>query len=425
MTQEATYELGNNLKQSVLATIDRRQTDIIATLQRLVCFPTVNPPGNEQAHQEYVMRELQALGFQVHSYAAEPGRPNILGVLPGKGGGRTLLYYAGHADVVDAGDPAAWQYPPFGGEVHGGWLYGRGAVDHKAPIAASLGAIQAIRECGAQLAGDLIVMVPVDEEQGSAVGTRYLLEQGVLHGDIGIYASAGFLEEILVACSGTLTFEITVRGRASHSGYPHVGINAIGKASKLVQALHNMTFDKVNPYWDPEHTDRLRPQRTGSLTVTAIHGGGVTFNVVPAECIIRGSRRLIPAETVDEAQAQIEDVLAALAAVDPDFQAEARFITGVRGINTPAEAPVVRVVEAAVRDLGLEPVVSGSNGGFDCRWIQDALGIPFVSYGAGWNGPDGKLCLHAPNECISIENLIGMSQAFALIILRACGVVAR
>jgi acetylornithine deacetylase/succinyl-diaminopimelate desuccinylase-like protein len=305
--------------------------------------------------------------------------------------------------------------------VEDGWLYGRGSVDHKAPIAASLAALRAIDACGIELAGDLVFLVPVDEERGSTAGTKHLLEQDVLFGDMGIYASAGFLEKVLISCSGTLTFEIDVIGRASHSGYPAAGVNAIAQAAKLVTALNSMTFEKVNPFWNPADSDRLKPSRTGTLTVAHIAGGGA-LNVVPGTCRVAGSRRLIPNETLDEARAQILDVIDSLKTEDPDFAAEVVFPVGVHGINTPRDSEIVQVVEAAVRDLGLEPEIGGSSGGFDCRWITDKLGIPFVSYGAGWNGPDCKLCLHAPNEAITIADLVGMAMGFAMIMVRACGV---
>ena len=415
------YEPEANLKQTLFDHIARLEDDIVAILQRLVQFPTVNPPGNEQEHQEYVAAALQDLGMEPRFYEKEPKRPNVVAVLRGKGGGHNLLHYAGHADVVSEGDVAEWRYPPFGGIVDDGWVFGRGSVDHKAPIAASLGALRAILENDIQLAGDLIFMVPVDEERGSRAGTHYLLEKEALYGNMGIYASAGFLEQVLITCSGTLTFEITLNGRKSHSGYPKVGVNAIEKASKLVLALQSMTFNKINPFWNPEDKDRLKPTRTGSLTIAQINGGEA-LNIVPGTCLIRGSRRLIPSETPDEAKQQIADVIASLSAEDPDFDAEVKYMTSVHGINTPPDSPVVKVVESAVRDIGLEPEIGGSSGGFDARWIVDALRIPFVSYGAGWNGPDGKLCLHAPNEGITIENLIGMTKAFAMIMIRACGV---
>ena len=411
-----------DVRQAVLEHIERSEERIVGTLQQLIRYPTVNPPGNEGEHQEFVAAELRALGLEVQLVEAEPDRPNVVAVLPGAGTGPALLHYAGHADVVPAGDPTKWRYPPFGGEVHDGWIWGRGAVDHKAPVAASLIAVKAIVDCGIRLAGDIVFMVPVDEECGSHAGTRHLVKTGLLYGDMGIYGSAGFLDQILISCSGTLTFEITIHGRAAHSGYPGSGVNAIERASRLVLALQSMTFDKVNPFWNPEDTDRLSPTRTGTLTVTGITGGGEAFNVVPSECLVRGSRRLLPTETLAEAQGQIEDVLASLARDDPGFVAKLNVIDAVNGLNTPPNAPVVQVVQAAVRDLGLEPKLGGSSGGFDARWIVDALGIPMVSYGAGWNGPDGKLCLHAPNECISIENLVGMAKGFAMIMLRACGV---
>jgi acetylornithine deacetylase/succinyl-diaminopimelate desuccinylase-like protein len=182
-----------------------------------------------------------------------------------------------------------------------------------------------------------------------------------------------------------------------------------------------MQFEKVNPFWNPADTDRLKPGRTGTLTVAHIAGGGA-LNVVPGACRVAGSRRLIPNETVDEAKRQIDEVVERLKVEGSDFEAQVRYPIGVHGINTPRDSEVVHVVEAAVRDLGLEPEIGGSSGGFDCRWITDRLGIPFVSYGAGWNGPDGKLCLHAPNEAITIADLVGMAKGFAMIMVRACGV---
>lgn len=413
------------LKELLLADIDAAEPEIIGTLQRLVQFATVNPPGNEGGHQAFVAAELEALGLEVSMVEAQPGRPNVIGVLKGTGGGKNLLHYAGHADVVTAGDESQWAYPPFAGEVHDGWLYGRGAVDHKAPIAASLGALRAIVTNGIRLQGDLIFLVPVDEECGSYAGTKYLLEQNRLYGDMGIYASAGFLPEILISCAGSVQFEVTVRGRTAHGGWSHKGINAIEKASKLVLALQSMVFTTVNPMWKPEHEkDRLAPSRTGAMTVTQIESSSPAGSV-PDVCVLRATRRLVPNETVAEAKAQIEAVVDRLRKDDPNFNAEIRYVAAVNGLNTAPDDPLVQHVSEAVRDIGLEPVIGGSSGGFDARWIVDKLGIPFVSYGAGWNGPDGKLCLHVPNEAITIADLMGMARAYAMIMLRVCGISDR
>ncbi len=411
----------NDLKEKLFTYINERQDEVVGTLQQLVQYPTVNPPGNERDHQLYIASELESLGLDVQLIESVEGRPNVIGVLKGTGGGKNLLHYAGHADVVDAGDESKWHFPPFSGAVHDGWIYGRGSVDHKAPIAASLVALRALIESGIKLKGDLIFLVPVDEEKGSFVGTKYLLEQNKLYGDMGIYASAGFLPQILISCSGTVRFEVEIEGRTAHGGWSHHGINAIEKGSKLVLALQAMRFEKVNPHWSPEDdNDRLKPKRTGSLTVTMIQGGGAA-NVVPGNCIVRASRRLVPGETVAEAKEQIEAVLAQLAEDDSDFKASITYNAAVQGINTDINDPLVKHVSEAVRDIGLEPEIGGSSGGFDARWIAEKLDIPFVSYGAGWNGPDGKLCLHTENEAITIDNLMGMARAYAMIMLRICG----
>lgn len=410
------------LKACILEDISRAEPETVASLQRLVQFPSVNPPGNEAAHQQYLAAELEALGLSVSLVEREPGRPNLIAILKGTGGGKHLLHYAGHADVVTAGDESEWVYPPFGGELHNGWIYGRGAVDHKAPIAASLAALRALLANGVRLKGDLVFLVPVDEERGSYAGTKYLLSQGLLYGDMGIYASAGFLEQVLISCSGSVQFEIDVHGVTAHGGWSHKGINAIEKASKLVLALQSMQFTKVDPLWKPIHEQsRLSPSRTGSMTVTQIEARSPAGSV-PDFCRIQGMRRLVPIETVDEAKAEIETVLNQLRADDPRFVAELRYISAVNGLNTSPDNPLVHHVSDAIRDIGLEPEIDGSSGGFDARHIVEALNIPFVSYGAGWNGPDGELCLHKPNEAITVDNLMGMARAYAMIMLRICGV---
>ena len=410
------------LKACILEDISRAEPETVASLQRLVQFPSVNPPGNEAAHQHYLAAELEALGLSVSLVEREPGRPNLIAILKGTGGGKHLLHYAGHADVVTAGDESEWTYPPFGGELHDGWIYGRGAVDHKAPIAASLAALRALLANGVRLKGDLVFLVPVDEERGSYAGTKYLLSQGLLYGDMGIYASAGFLEQVLISCSGSVQFEIDVHGVTAHGGWSHKGINAIEKASKLVLALQSMQFTKVDPLWKPVHEQsRLSPARTGSMTVTQIEARSPAGSV-PDFCQIQGMRRLVPNETVDEAKAEIEAVLDQLRTDDPRFDAELRYVSTVNGLNTAPNDPLVHHVSAAIRDIGLEPEIDGSSGGFDARYIVEALNIPFVSYGAGWNGPDGELCLHKPNEAITVDNLLGMARAYAMIMLRICGV---
>jgi acetylornithine deacetylase/succinyl-diaminopimelate desuccinylase-like protein len=324
--------------------------------------------------------------------------------------------------VVSAGDESDWHHPPFSGALDDGWIYGRGSVDHKAPIAASLAALRVLIANGVRLKGDLVFLVPVDEERGSYAGTRFLLSQKLLYGDVGIYASAGFLQQVLISCSGSVQFEIDVHGVTAHGGWSHKGINAIAQASKLVLALQAMRFTKVDPLWKPVHEQsRLSPARTGSMTVTQIESHSPAGSV-PDFCQIQGTRRLVPNETVDEAKAEIEAVLEQLRRDDPHFKAELRYRSAVNGLNTSPDDPLVHHVSDAIRDIGLEPEIDGSSGGFDARYIVEALGIPFVSYGAGWNGPDGELCLHKPNEAITVANLMGMARAYAMIMMRICGV---
>ena len=142
------------------------EDELVALTRDLVRIPSVfkpgHPDGTEAAVAEHVHRWFLKEGFDVETDLAAPGRPNVIGWL-GEGKGRTLLL-EGHTDVVTEGDPAAWARPPFGGEVDGGRIWGRGTADMKGGLAAAMIAAAALKRSGARLGGRLVVGALVDEE---------------------------------------------------------------------------------------------------------------------------------------------------------------------------------------------------------------------------------------------------------------------
>ncbi|HYP49001.1 MAG TPA: M20/M25/M40 family metallo-hydrolase, partial [Thermoleophilaceae bacterium] len=155
------------------ADLERRTTEI---LQRLIRFNTVNPPGAEQAAQEYLKGVLEGAGFSCELLADVPGRPNLVARLAARADGPRLCLL-GHVDTVLA-DPRAWSADPGAGELRDGCVWGRGAVDMKGQVAAETAAALALAEEGWRPeAGELMIVVTADEEAGATHGAKWLCEE--------------------------------------------------------------------------------------------------------------------------------------------------------------------------------------------------------------------------------------------------------
>ncbi|WP_116248105.1 M20/M25/M40 family metallo-hydrolase [Nocardiopsis sp. FIRDI 009] len=153
-----------------------RTTDPVALLQNLIRIDTTNPPGDEGACAAYV---ADLLGgdeeIDVRVIAAAPGRPNVIARFRGRGEAPPLLLHA-HSDVVPV-TGQDWLHPPFEGRIVDGEVWGRGAIDMKGGLAMMLSALLSMRERGERPAGDVLLAVVADEENGSAVGARHLVER--------------------------------------------------------------------------------------------------------------------------------------------------------------------------------------------------------------------------------------------------------
>ena len=141
-----------SIKNQLLDEIERLRNDIIRYTLEMVSIPSENPPGNKTEISEYVSELLVSIGFHVEQVESKPNRVNTLGVLKGKGGGKTLLWN-GHYDTVPVGNLDYWTEDPFRGEVKDGRIYGRGTGDMKGAIASAIVAAKALGNLGKRLKG--------------------------------------------------------------------------------------------------------------------------------------------------------------------------------------------------------------------------------------------------------------------------------
>ncbi len=399
------------MEDRVLEIIDSKREELASFLQRLIRFESVNPPGNEGPIARYIAERLQESGFEVELVEVAEGRPNVVGRLKGSGGKPSLLVY-GHSDVVPVGDLANWTYPPFEGKMLDGEIHGRGAQDHKFPIPPLIIAMDAIREAGFGLKGDLVITVVADEETGGEYGFKWLVENGYFDDtDCMIYGGAGRSGDVIViGANGQLATTVIVRGLGAHTGNLEKGVNAIVKANKVISRLQELA-EKVNA-------------RTHSLTGKArmsinMIQAGDKINVLPDKCVITIDRRITPAENFEDAHNEIQKVPDELKAGDPELDIELITKTGMHPVASDPDSELVKVLKSAGEDIrGGEAVrVTGSQGSSDYSWYVNILGKPAASYGMSSTERRG----HAPNEYVLVDDMVKTAKAYALTYMRYLG----
>lgn len=213
---------------------------VVDMTRALVATDTRNPPGQERLAADVARQLLEPLGATFEEVEPEPGRVSLVARIGAENMTRPTLIVNGHLDVVPI-NPAGWSRDPFGGELDGGRLWGRGTADMKGGIAAAIEAVLALRRAGRELPCDLVFHLVADEERGGQLGTRVLTSSGAVVGHACLVPEPTSLA-VCIAERGILTAEVAVRGRPAHASEPRRGISAVEKAAKVVLALHAADF---------------------------------------------------------------------------------------------------------------------------------------------------------------------------------------
>ncbi|MEV0163973.1 M20/M25/M40 family metallo-hydrolase [Nonomuraea fuscirosea] len=220
--------------------------DPVLLLQRLIRFRSVNPPGEEGPCVAYVADLLRDAGIDVRLLARDQDRPNLVARIPGRGLAPPLLLHA-HADVVPV-EGQDWTVPPFEGRLSDGHVWGRGAIDMKGGLAMMLSALTRLRADGEDPAGDVLVAVSPDEETGSEMGARYLVDHhaelfdGVRYAigeDGGAIFGAGGRRwhPVVVAEKRACWMRATLRGRGGHASRQGWSGTAMAALTRMLGAL--------------------------------------------------------------------------------------------------------------------------------------------------------------------------------------------
>ena len=411
---------------NVLAAVDASADELVAFTSDLIRIPTVNPPGDAYEDCARLIGErLAACDFEVEYYAAE-GRPehtaahprlNVIGLRRGRAL-RPAVHLNGHFDVVPAG--AGWTLDPFGGIVRDGRIYGRGACDMKAGIAAAVYAAEAIRRAGLELAGSIEISGTVDEESGGFAGVAWLAQQGRISSnrqDFVIIPEPLNVDRICIGHRGVYWFELTTRGRIGHGSMPFLGVNAIEHMSVILDRMRRELMPALASRTTavPVMPDGARH---ATMNINGISGGqpvdGIQTPCVADFCRAVFDRRFLLEEGFDATKSEIQALLARVAAETPQLACELRDLMVVHPVRTPEGSPLVASLERNVQQiLGRPATQIASPGTYDHKHVDRIAGIPnCVAYGPGILD-----LAHQPDEWCGIDDLVNATKVLALSIL--------
>ncbi|KAI1214725.1 acetylornithine deacetylase [Annulohypoxylon truncatum] len=377
--------------------------DPVALTQTLVQINSANPslgsvPGPGETNiARYIAAWLEHRDIETHWIEPTKGRPSIVGVVRGSGGGKSLMFN-GHIDTVTT---IGYEGNPLGGEIHDGKLYGRGAADMKCGLAAALIALANTKKLG--LRGD-VVFAGVADEEAESIGTEQVLQAGWIT-DAAIVSEPSGLN-IVHAHKGFVWLEVDIHGRAAHGSLPELGIDAISKAGyflveldRYAQQLRESTIDSgVGP---------------PSVHVSIIKGGEEASSY-PALCTIVLERRTVPGETPDTVKAEIQALLEKISDDVQDFQFDLRVTFNRSPFSIPRDDPFVSLVGDVVNQtLGTSPIFRKDPYWTDCALLADAGISPIL-----W-GPDGE-GLHAKEEWVDINSIRLVSKGLTEVACKFC-----
>jgi succinyl-diaminopimelate desuccinylase len=386
--------------------------EVVELTRALVRIPSVYRPGetgaNEAEVASFVEGWFRREGLPVEVQEVAPGRPNVLSWIGEKGPGRRCLLLEGHTDVVTEGDAAEWTWPPFGGELRDGRIYGRGAADMKSGLAAAMVTLAAFKRAGVTPAGKLVVGALVDEEDGM-IGVRHLVETPA-----GRELDAAVIcepeeNELCLEQRGVVWARIRARGHMAHGAMPEAGANpitALGALLREVPALEKQLRKLCR---------KSRHLKPPTVTPTIVQGpprgiGAPQSNVIPALAEMTLDVRLTPGVDAEGMRGELEALCRKSEAAVPGVKLEWEPVNAFRLATSVDKAePIAQAMMHGVRKAtGRAPRFGGVPGSTDGTILRMQLGIPIVTC-----GPGNRLIPHQVDEYVEVQELVEAARIYA------------
>lgn len=365
------------------------EQEVIGFVQDLVRLPSINPPGKEYLVTNYITQFLDQEGINYWTVEAEPNRKNVIIKLAGKEHGEALIF-TGHQDVVPVSEDELqrWTGDPFSGEIEDGYLYGRGSSDMKGGLGAAIMAMVTLHRAGYVPERDIIIAATVDEEHYMK-GSQSCLTDNFIKSARCVVVCEPTDMELCIRSKGRTWAEIIVHGKTAHGSQRGVGVNAIEKASDLIQKIQQHSFEAHRhpevgeTFWQP-------------YAISA----GIEPAIVPDHCSMYVDARLTLRHYPEEIWADMRRIFAELKEEDPQFAAEIRVVEKRAPWETPEDHMLVDLVKESSKRNGLEVSVNTFAGTTDGTKFNRIGIIPVIF------GPGNLACVHKENERLKLDELI-------------------
>ena len=405
--------------------IDAHFDEQVKFLQALVQVPTDTPPGNNAPHAARTTELLKDVGYVAEQFPVPEeevkayGLSSLTNLIVRRhfgAGGKTIALNA-HGDVVPPGE--GWTYPPYGGVIENGHMYGRATAVSKCDFSTFTFALRAVEALQSTeqlpLKGNVELHFTYDEEFGGEKGPGWLLEKGLTKPDLMI--AAGFSYQVVTAHNGCLQMEVTVHGKMAHAAIPDTGVDALQGAVQILNHLYaqNKAYKKVQ--------SNVEGINHPYLNVGRIEGGTNT-NVVPGTVSFKLDRRMIPEENPEQVEANIREVIAqAVAEFNQGRAASSQIHIDIKRLlmahamkPLAGNAPLVNAIQQHGQTIFGEAIPAMGTPLYTDVRLYVEKGIPGVIYGAG---PRTVLESHAKraDERLNLEDLRKATKVISRTIL--------
>ena len=370
------------------------ETETLTLAMALIAQPSVTP--GDHGCQPLLISRLAAMGFQIETLRF--GETDNFYAVYGQHG--PLLCFAGHTDVVPAGDESSWTSPPFVPTQRNGYLYGRGAADMKSSIAAFVTACERLLAAQPDLPIRLAFLITSDEEGDGFDGTKRVVETLQNRGEHIDYCIVGeptavtkVGDMIKNGRRGSLSGTLVVHGKQGHVAYPHLASNPVHLTATALAELVNTHWDDGNSYFPP----------TG-FQISNIHAGTGAGNVIPAEMTVQFNFRFSTESTAESLQQRVEAILDQHE-LNYDLQwslSSEPFLTTAGKLTDTAQAAIQSV-------CGINAELSTTGGTSDGRFIK-AIATELIELGPV------NATIHQIDECVNVTDIAQLSAIYEKII---------
>jgi succinyl-diaminopimelate desuccinylase len=388
--------------------MDAPPADPTALARDLLRCPSVTPA--EGGALSLIEGALKAAGFEVHRVTfAEPGTAPVENLYGRIGAGSPHFVFAGHTDVVPPGEPANWTHPPFAGEIVGGTLYGRGAVDMKGAIACALAAtLDHLAARGGKPKGSISFLITGDEESIAVNGTVKLLAWASERGErfdhciLGEPSNAAAIgDTIKIGRRGSLNGTLIITGKQGHVAYPERADNPVRGLVALMTALMAAPLDHGSAQFD-----------ASNLEFTSIDIGNPVVNLIPGEARARFNIRFNDCHSQPSLKMLIERRAAEAAHERVRWRIEWERSNADSFVTKPG--PFVDLVTRAIKQVtGNEPKLSTTGGTSDARFIKNYC--PVLEFGLVGQ------TMHQVDERTALVDLTTLTAVYRAILDRYFG----